>query len=269
MDPRKLSELDPFLKEKGLKPKRSLSQNFLIDANVLKKIVKTAKISPNDLVLEIGPGPGGLTKTLIEEGAFVTAVEIDKKYAELLPLVIESPNLTVICKDFLEFTPTTSYTVIANIPYHISSSIIEKLAEHIAFFPKIFLTVQKEFAERVLCKKPSSAISIFIDFYFESSISFTISKDCFYPKPKVPSALLSLISKKNLPLPNPKLFLSFVRHLFRYRRKMIKSILGLPDLTEARPESLNLEKFIELFCFLEKDNRLPKLLEELNIQSNP
>jgi 16S rRNA (adenine1518-N6/adenine1519-N6)-dimethyltransferase len=264
VDPRKLSELDPFLKERGLKPKRSLSQNFLIDANVLRKIVKTAEVSEKDQVLEIGPGPGGLTKTLIEEGAFVTAIEIDKKYAELLPIVIKSPNLKVLCKDFLEFTPTSPYLVVANIPYHISSPIIEKLAEHIQFFPKIFLTVQKEFAERLLCKKPSSASSIFIDFYFDASISFTISKECFYPKPKVPSALLSLISKKTLPLPDSKLFIAFVKHLFRHRRKMIKSILGLPDLTEARPESLNLEKFIELFLFLQKDNRLPKLSEELN-----
>lgn len=263
MDPRKLSELDPFLKEKGLKPKKSLSQNFLIDANVLKKIVRTAEILPNDRVLEIGPGPGGLTKTLLEAGALVTAVEIDKKYAELLPLHISSSNLTVICKDFLEFTPSTSYTVVANIPYHISTPIIEKLADHIELFPKIFLTVQKEFAERMICKKPSSASSIFIDFYFEASISFTISKDCFYPKPNVPSALLTLFSRKKLPLSNPKIFIAFVRHLFQHRRKMIKSILKSPDLTEARPESLNLEKFIELFLFLEKANRLPEEVKEV------
>jgi 16S rRNA (adenine1518-N6/adenine1519-N6)-dimethyltransferase len=257
VDPRKLSELDPFLKEKGLKPKKSLSQNFLIDTNVLKKIVKTAGILPNEQVLEIGPGPGGLTKTLIEAGAIVTAVEIDKKYAELLPHHIKSQNLTVICKDFLEFIPTSSYTVVANIPYHISTSIIEKLADHIDLFPKIFLTVQKEFAERLLCKKPSSAISIFIDFYFDASISFTISKDCFYPKPKVPSALLTLISKKTLPLPNPKLFITFVKYLFQHRRKMIKSILKSSDLTEARPEALHLEQFIQLFLFLQKEKRLP------------
>lgn len=264
MDPRKLSELDPFLKERGLKPKRSLSQNFLIDSNVLKKIVKTAEILPGDKVLEIGAGPGGLTKTLIEAGAIVTAVEIDKKYAELLPQHITSPNLTVICKDFLEFIPSTSYTVVANIPYHISTPIIEKLADHIELFPKIFLTVQKEFAERMICKKPSSASSIFIDFYFDASIPFTISKDCFYPKPKVPSALLSLISKKTPLLPNPKTFISFVRYLFNHRRKMIKSILKSPDLTEARPESLSLTKFIELFLFLEKANRLPLEILEAN-----
>ncbi len=262
MDPRKLSELDPFLRERDLRPKKSLSQNFLVDANVLRKIVKTADLTPQDEVLEIGPGPGGLTKTLIEGGATVTAVEIDKRYANLLAQTIDSPKLTVICEDFLEFTPLKTFAVVANIPYHISSPLIEKLVENISKYSKIFLTVQKDFADRILCKKPSNAFSIFIELYFKASIAFTISKDCFYPKPTIPSVLLSLIPKEKLPLEDPKEFILFVRHLFQHRRKMIRSILGLPDITDARPEALKLENFIQLYVLLKEQNRLPRLLEE-------
>ncbi len=262
MDPRKLSELVPFLNERDLKPKKSLSQNFLVDANVLKKIVRTANLEPGANVLEIGPGPGGLTRTLIDEGAHVTAVEIDRKYADILSTTINSTNLTVICADFLEYIPTQSYTVIANIPYHISSPIIEKLVDNRDFFPKIYLTVQKDFALRILTLKPSNAFSIFIDFYFDAKIEFTITKDCFFPKPKDPSVLLSLIAKKELPLPDPIPFINFVRFLFRRRRKMIRSILGLPDITDARPEALKLDAFIRLYLLLKGQNRLPLLLEE-------
>ncbi len=265
MDPRKISELDPFLKEKGLRPKKSLSQNFLIDANVLKKIVKTAEIQENDAVLEIGPGPGGLTKTLIEAGAVVTAVEIDKNYAASLPVTINNPHLKVICNDFLNFVPDKHYIVVANIPYHISSPIIEKLVEHLDHYSKIFLTVQKEFAERILCKKPSNAFSIFLEFFFDAKINFTISKDCFYPKPKDPSALLALIPKASLPLDDPKSFIAFVRLLFAHRRRMVRAILGLPDLTEARPEALKLQDFIQLYVLLKKQGRLPRLSEESEV----
>ena len=262
VDPRKLSELIPFLNERGLRPKKSLSQNFLVDTNVLKKIVKTANLTQNTDVLEIGPGPGGLTRTLIDEGAHVTAVEIDRKYADILAEIISSPNLKVICEDFLEFIPTKPYIVIANIPYHISSPIIEKLVDHIELFPRIFLTVQKDFAQRILTLKPSNAFSIFINFYFLASIEFTITKDCFYPKPKDPSVLLSLIARPELPIPDPKPFIEFVRYLFRRRRKMIRSILGLPDVTDARPEALKLDGFLRLYLLLKGQNRLPILSEE-------
>ena len=261
MDPRKLSELDPFLRERDLRPKKSLSQNFLVDANVLRKIVKTAKLSPNDEVLEIGPGPGGLTKTLIEDGVLVTAVEIDKRYANLLAQTIDSEKLTVICEDFLEFIPLKTYVVVSNIPYHISSPLIEKIVDNITKYSKVFLTVQKDFAERILCKKPSNAFSIFIEFYFNAAIAFTISKDCFYPKPTIPSVLLSLSPKETYPVADPKEFISFVRHLFQHRRKMIRSILGLPDITDSRPEALNLEGFICLYATLKKESRLPILSE--------
>jgi 16S rRNA (adenine1518-N6/adenine1519-N6)-dimethyltransferase len=257
VDPRKLSELDPFLKGSGLSPKKSLSQNFLVDANILKKIVKTARVAPGDSVLEIGPGPGALTITLIEAGANVTAVEIDKNYASKLADTIKSPNLEVICEDFLQFTPTKKSIVVANIPYHISTPIIEKLTETRELFSRIFLTVQKDFAERILTKGKSNAFSIFIDFYYQSAIPFTISKDCFYPKPTIASVLLSLVPREKLALPDPIPFIAFVRLLFQKRRKMIRSILGIPTLTDARPESLKTNDFIQLYLLLQKQNLLP------------
>ena len=265
MDPRRLSELTPFLREHGLIPKKSLSQNFLIDANIVKKIVKTANLHPEDAVLEIGPGPGGLTKTLLEAGAKVVAIELDGRYASLLPQTLQHNNLTVIHMDFLKFIPSSPMTVIANIPYHITSPIIARLAEYSHLFPKIFLTVQKDMAERILAKKGSkqnNAFAIFVDFFFTPTIVFTIGKDCFYPKPKVNSALLSLIPKKEHLLSNPKPFFAFVRLLFQQKRKMIRSTLKNPNLTDLRPEMLGLEDFIHLFSFLKKENKLPPLPEE-------
>lgn len=256
MDPRKISELEPFLKEHHLQPKISLSQNFLIDTNILKKIVKAANLQGDEEVLEIGPGPGALTKTLIEENHCVTAIEIDKNYANLLNETIQSYNLKVIHQDFLEFIPNKKYVVVANIPYHISTKIIYHLVDHIQFYSRIFLTVQKQFAERILTLKPSNATSIFIDYYFEASICFTISKNCFYPKPKDPSVVLCLIPKNKNALVDEKEFFDFVQFLFHEKRKMIRSILKDPILTDKRPEALQVIDFIELYLFLKKQNKV-------------
>ncbi len=257
MDPRKLSELEPFLRINELTPKKSLSQNFLIDANVLRKIVKVADIKENDNVLEIGPGPGALTQTLIETHANVLAIEIDKNYANRLQETINSERLKVTCLDFLKFQPTQIYKICANIPYHISTDIVEKIAENRDFFSAAFLTVQKDFAERILCKKPYNAFSLFVELFFDAKISFTISKDCFFPKPKVPSALLCLITKKQLPIEEPFELVNFIRFLFKKRRKMIRSILAMPELGDQRPESMSLEKITELYNLLKKLNKLP------------
>ncbi len=258
MDPRKLSELEPFLRINELAPKKSLSQNFLIDANVLRKIVKVADVKENEAVLEIGPGPGALTKTLIEANANVVAIEIDKNYAGRLQETINDPRLKVECLDFLKFQPKQIFKICANIPYHISTDIVEKIAENREYFSSAFLTVQKDFAERILCKKPYNAFSLFVELFFDAKISFTISKDCFYPKPKVPSALLSLITKKELPVEDPFELVNFIRFLFKKRRKMIRSILEMPELGDQRPESMSLEKITELYKFLKKIDKLPQ-----------
>ncbi len=259
MDPRKLSELEPFLRLNELTPKKSLSQNFLIDANVLKKIVKVAEVEKDEHILEIGPGPGALTKTLIESEAFVLAVEIDKNYASKLSQTISDPKLKVECSDFLTFEPDTNFKIVANIPYHISTDIVERIAQLRDFYKAAYLTVQKDFAERILCKKPYNAFSLFVELFFDAKLCFTISKDCFYPKPKVPSALLSLITKKTLPVEDPFELVKFIRFLFKKRRKMIRSILEMPELGDARPEAMSLEKITELYKFLKSQNKLPNL----------
>ena len=216
MDPRNPSELLPFLKGDGLWPKKSLSQNFLIDANVLRKIVRTAGVTEGSDVLEIGPGPGALTKTLLESGAHVTAVEIDQRFATRLP---PHPRLTVIQADFLSYIPTKPALVVANIPYHITSPIIAHLATFASLWKGIYLTVQKDMAERIMAKKGSrdnNAFAIFTQFYFTPRIAFSIPSHCFYPKPKVASALLSLTPHEQ-PLSDPAPFFAFVRLLFQQK----------------------------------------------------
>ena len=123
----------------------------------------------------------------------------------------------------------------------------------------IYLTVQKDMAERIMAKKGSrdnNAFAIFTQFYFTPRIAFSIPSHCFYPKPKVASALLSLTPHEQ-PLSDPAPFFAFVRLLFQQKRKMIKSILNGPDLTDLRPEKLGLSEFLALFAKLQEEGRLP------------
>src|ERR1700722_10676221 len=130
----KPSELRAFLKEKGLHAKKGLSQNFLIDGNIIKKIVKVADISKEDHVIEIGPGPGALTEALLHTGASITAIEMDPLFAgELHRLQTPNKNLDVICADFLVFPLEEffqkhpgKWKIVANLPYHITTPILTR-----------------------------------------------------------------------------------------------------------------------------------------------
>ncbi len=259
-----LSELIPFLKEIGAAPKKSLSQNFLIDANIVKKIVRFADIQPGDAVLEIGSGPGALTAALLEAKASVFAIEKDAAFAAALSR-LQTPDhrLTVFCADALEFPlgqiPATK--VVANLPYHITTPILEKLFAH--SFSSATLMVQKEFATRLLAKSGSkefSSLSLFAQFHAILKGSFPVSSHCFFPKPSVDSSVVRLDFCPS-PISNPAPFFHLVRRAFQERRKMlstslqefyssqkIKETLALIGLrTDARPEALSLDQWLSFF----------------------
>jgi 16S rRNA (adenine1518-N6/adenine1519-N6)-dimethyltransferase len=269
-----LSELIPFLESIGARPKKGLSQNFLIDQNIVKKIALTAGVQPNDAILEIGPGPGALTKELLEKGANVFAIEKDSSLANQLSRFQTNDNrLTVFDADFLKFSLEnlpSPLKAVANLPYHITTPILEKIFEAASQFSSVTFMVQKEVGDRMMAKagsKEFSSLSIFVQFYAELDSSFKVSSNSFYPRPKVDSIVLRLnIVKPPLEKEDAALFFSIVRRAFQQRRKMIssslqkmipsavlKETLGNLGYPNARPEDLSLQEWLKLFFLLKKD----------------
>jgi len=265
VDPRKLSELIPFLKKNNISAKKALSQNFLVDKNILENIINTARVSPGESILEIGPGPGGLTLSLLEAGAKVLAIEHDHQLASLLPKTLSNHNLTVKEDDILTTPLSQPMKVVANIPYHISTAIINRLAKHDTLYKEIYFTIQKDMAIRLCATQKMAgynAFSLFTQYYFTPKIHFDIPLSCFYPKPKVTSALLSLKAKENKPLSDPTDFFLFVNRCFQKKRKMLRGIIKNKNLDDilakinlhstARPQELSLEDFLFIFRNLDR-----------------
>jgi 16S rRNA (adenine1518-N6/adenine1519-N6)-dimethyltransferase len=268
----KPTELRVFLDSLGTKAKKSLSQNFLIDGNILRKIVKTADVQPADLVLEVGPGPGALTEALLEAKAHVIAVEKDSIFAGALR---RFENVEVYEDDIMEFDITSHIPkgskakLIANLPYHLTTPILTKVASLHEHFQLVVVMVQEEVARRFVAQKGNkdySSISIFLNIFCEPKYAFKVSRNCFYPAPNVDSAIVTLKLKKPPNIDLDKFFL-MTRTAFQHRRKMLKAslkdlytpqdvmnalqILNINPL--ARPEELSTDEFLLLFSKLNKN----------------
>jgi len=263
--PRDLHELLGAL---GTGPKKSLSQNFLIDGNIIRKIVTAADVQEGDRVLEIGPGPGALTQELLARGAHVTAVEKDTYFAEHLSTI--GGNLQVHCQDILDFdfSKIENTKVIANLPYHITTPIVTKLIQMHEKITSLVIMVQYEVAVRMVAKpgtKDYSSLTLFLNYHTDPEFAFKVNRTCFYPKPKVDSAVVKLTLKEPVSISDPVRCLKLIRYAFEQRRKMLRKTWGeefgsqnvMDQLREigvqetARPEELSLEQFIALFEKLE------------------
>jgi 16S rRNA (adenine1518-N6/adenine1519-N6)-dimethyltransferase len=260
------SELKSLLNTLGTGPKKRLSQNFLIDGNIIQKIADLANIQADDTVLEIGAGPGALTEELLKRGATVYACEIDPHFIEGLRRFPQE-KLHIIPKNILEvdLSAFTSAKVVANLPYHLTSPILEKLMPLHEHFRTLTLMVQKEVRERMMAKggeKERSSLSVFIEFWGEVTGWFDIKPTCFWPRPKVTSSSIHIelrppILKKE---EERKPFFELTRGLFSHRRKMIRASLkrlypsidlqNCPLETTRRPEELSLQEFLKLHAFL-------------------
>lgn len=260
-----LSELIPFLKRVEASPKKSLSQNFLIDANIIRKIVEMAHIQPGDAVLEIGPGPGALTSALLDAGAHVFAIEMDRTFAkELIRFQTPDKRLKVVEADFLKFPLTVlrpTLKVVANLPYHITAPILEKICQNAHLFSSMTLMVQKEVAIRMGASagsKDYSPLTVFLQYHASIGKPFLVPASCFYPRPKVDSAVIRLDFQAP-PAINP---LPLARKAFQQRRKMLSTSLGVPkellaslDINpNARPEDLPLNKWVDLAARFNENN---------------
>jgi len=275
----KPSELKKFLEENQLVAKKASSQNFLIDGNILRKIVKEAELSSEDVVLEIGPGPGALTEALLETGCLVVAIEKDDSFAALLTKRLVSPEtkLKVISSDFLK-TPLepllspfqNKAKVVANLPYHITTPILTRLLPLHALFSDLILMVQKEVALRFVAEvgsKEYSSFTLFLQFYSEARYCFTVEPTCFQPKPSVQSAVIHLRLRPPPFLEEQERFFQLTRTAFKQRRKMLRASLkplfsaaqienALQTLhlrPTSRPEELSLSQFLQLYALLIED----------------
>lgn len=250
---------------KSTAPKKHLGQNFLKDELLISKIIEIANVTKDDKVIEIGPGKGALTFRLAEKALKVLALEIDHELCEYLDEKAQLyPNLTVLEEDVLKFkfeTIESKFKVVANIPYYISTPIIFKLMESRNKITEMTIMLQKELAKRIVASpncKDWGILSIAVQFYATPKIELEIPREAFYPSPKVDSAIVKIIPRKNpaLRVSNENLFWAIIKSAFSHRRKTLlnslamagfkkdtlESILGNAGIDVlARPENLTIE----------------------------
>ncbi|MFQ5823371.1 MAG: 16S rRNA (adenine(1518)-N(6)/adenine(1519)-N(6))-dimethyltransferase RsmA [bacterium] len=251
------------------RPKKSLGQNFLVDENIARKIIRYIAPNPNDVILEIGPGFGVLTKYLVPAAKKVIAVEIDRNLTQHLKKRFEQEkNFKLIQGDFLEIEIADFYDaraklrVLGNIPYHITSTVIFKIFDMREFIFDMILMIQREVAQRIVASpgsKEYGILSVFSQLYSEPRILFHVSKNVFIPKPEVDSSLVQWDFSKRLEVDvnNMDILQEVVHGVFQQRRKMLrKSLKNIPGISvninhlnfdlEKRPEDLSSREFVEL-----------------------
>tara|TARA_Y100000768_G_scaffold28875_1_gene19282 strand:- start:961 stop:1695 length:735 start_codon:yes stop_codon:yes gene_type:complete len=234
--------------------KKKYGQNFLIDNNILNKIVGIVP-SNNLKILEIGPGDGRLTDKIITKNpSKLTLVEIDKDLTNDLLLKYKFNNsIKILTADILDLKIEDNYDlVISNLPYNISSQILVKLSLLQKPPYQLILMFQKEFAQRLLDKKINSINSL-INCFYNIEFNFNVSKNCFRPVPKVDSSILTFTKKNNLLKKNEiNDFIIFKRNLFSHKRKSLKNLLKKYNINEKfnlnlRVENLELATLIKIF----------------------
>ena len=209
---------------------KRLGQNFLIDPNIVRKIVSVAALSPNDSVLEIGPGRGILTTALCRAARRVTAIEIDSRLHSYVSTQLAGlQNLHLVLGDALlypiENLPTGTI-VVANLPYYISTPLLFRLLEQRNRFPRIVLMLQDEVAGRLIARPGMpdyGMLSVMAQYAANITKAFKVSPNCFRPRPEVDSAVVSLHTKgkPELPLEEERTFATLVKGSFAHRRKTL------------------------------------------------
>jgi 16S rRNA (adenine1518-N6/adenine1519-N6)-dimethyltransferase len=228
-------DIFPLLQKYQVQPKKSLGQNFLVDPNGLNKVLKAAKVSPQDIVLEIGAGLGSLTYLLAQQSRHVVAVELDTRLiAPLREALAGFTNVTICEGDMLKLSPDVlidaeRYVVVANIPYYITSALIRHLLEANHKPTRMVLTVQQEVAERILARDGKmSLLALSVQVYGKPELKARIPAGCFYPPPEVDSAVLSieLYEEPIVPSGSLDLFFKLAHAGFAQKRKTLRNTLA-------------------------------------------
>lgn len=256
-------------------PRKRWSQHFLVDRNILNKVIRTAQVEKEDVVLEVGPGLGEMTLALARQVEKVIAVEIDPKLVAILNKKMKDyPNVEVVKGDILkvdfrQFLKREGHPikVVANLPYQISTPLLFRFIESKEAFSTFTLMLQREVAERMVAppgRKEYGPLSIFIQMFSDVSIRFFIKPSAFFPPPKVESAVVHMVWKEKpmIETNDEEWFKRVVRACFGYRRKTLvnalkHSELFLPEPVELkmeaigidprrRPETLTIQEFASL-----------------------
>ena len=265
------SKINFLIKANNIFLNKNKGQNFLIDQNIVNKIIEVSDITQKDTIIEIGPGLGSLTQDLVINSNKVIAFELDKKVCNILQEETKNyQNLKIINQDFLKVDLKTlnqkhpSLKIVANLPYSVSSLIILKILQANIKFKKIILMVQKEMATRIMAKvgkKKYNAFTIMVNYLADVKVCFDVSNKCFIPKPKVTSSVIELKLKNTNFKAKEKLF-AFIKKLFLNRRKTILNNLAtyLDDKNQAliilekanikanlRPQNLTLKDYEAIY----------------------
>jgi 16S rRNA (adenine1518-N6/adenine1519-N6)-dimethyltransferase len=240
-----------LLREHGLRADKGLGQNFLDDPQALKSIIQTADIQPDDVVLEIGPGLGSLTRYLALSAKTVIGVELDHALIPVLTSVLASyGNIHIVEADILQISPsslldTEDYLVVANVPYYITSAIFRHLLETSPRPRRMVLTIQKEVAQRI-CAQPGdmSLLALSVQIYGQPKITKIIPASAFYPPPKVDSAVIRVDINPEPLLPAQLLdtFFLLAKAGFSQKRKTLRNSLSAGLRMTTNAAGLLLEK---------------------------
>ena len=238
-----------LLKEFDIQPKKSLGQNFLIDQRALERIVEAAELGPEDIVLEIGPGLGTLTRLLAAAAGRVVAVELDQRLVEVLKQTASAkadlPNVEIIHGDILELNPADlleqqrgsfCYKVVANLPYYITSAILRHLLTAEVRPRLMVVTVQLEVARRIIAEPGDmSLLAVSVQFYGRPRIVTRIKASAFYPSPQVDSAVIriDLDGHPAVEVDDEDSFFEVVRAGFAQRRKQLRNALAAESALPA------------------------------------
>lgn len=286
-----LTQLKKTLSYFGLRAKKSLGQHFLIDEEVLQQIISAAKLAPEDLVIEVGPGLGVLTRELARRAKQILAIELDAKIASALAQIIAPfPNVQIINADVLQSDPAEllayrreessaqGYKLVADLPYYIASPVLRHFLEALLKPSLMVVMVQKEVGEAIVAQPGEmSLLGVSVQFYGKPTILQRVSPESFYPPPKVNSVILSIVPYRQpaVQVPDVAKFFELVRAGFSSPRKQLHNSLaqGLGISPSAavsllekahieprrRAETLSLEEWARI-CRIFTQHRVAELL---------
>jgi 16S rRNA (adenine1518-N6/adenine1519-N6)-dimethyltransferase len=275
-------EVEELLCQAGVRPRKRFGQHFLIDGNLMRRLVESADLDPQDLVIEIGPGTGGLTDLLVGSAGRVIAVELDRILFEILEeRFADAESISLVLGDALASKHAIRQEVIeaihgfesdaggrvklvANLPYQIATPLVLNLVVDHPQVRRLCFTVQAEVGGRFIagpCSKAYGPISIVVQTLCEVATIARIPPPAFWPRPDVDSVMLRLDAKESPPLSSKEsgVFAKFVRGVFDHRRKTLRSALGYVVSDDARehlcqlfdttrrPEALCVEEWLDVF----------------------
>ena len=257
--------------------KKKFGQNFLNDKNILNNIVLKSEIDKDTLVIEIGVGAGALTEYMTPLAKNIIGYEIDTSLKEIIKEKLnECKNVEIIYDDFLkrnirediEKYEFKKIYVVANLPYYITTPIIEKIIKEIPEISKIVIMVQKEVGDRFSARpgtKNYGSLTVFLNYYFDIKKIIDVSRNCFTPKPNVDSVVVEMKKINKYKVLDEDLFFKLIKDSFKYKRKNLRNNLKNYDLEKIefilkkydldlniRAEAMNIELFIEISNYLSK-----------------